>query len=144
MAPGVAAPTLQLADKGIRVAGYFIDVLPTLLVIFVAWIPIMGLIFAGLILVPYWLLRDITGASLGKLLLGLKVVARDGQPATVGARVLRNLPIAIGPMCMLIPVLGYILTGPVAGIMVLTEAVMLLTQGERLGDRLAGTTVVRK
>ena len=144
MAPGVAAPTLQLADKGIRVAGYFIDVLPTLLVIFVAWIPIMGLIFAGLILVPYWLLRDITGASLGKLLLGLKVVGRDGRPASTGARILRNLPIAVGPMCMLIPVLGYILTGPVAGIMVLTEAVMLLTQGERLGDRLAGTTVVRK
>lgn len=140
-----ASPVSQVtADKGIRVAGYFLDVLPTLLVLFVAWIPIIGLMLAGLFLVPYWLLRDVTGASLGKLLLGLKVVDRDGQPATAGARILRNLPIALGPMCMLIPILGYILAGPVAGIAILVEAIMLLSQGERLGDRMAKTTVIRK
>ena len=140
----IAPPVPLAADKGIRVAGYFLDVLPTLLLVLVAWIPFVGIILAGLCLTPYWLLRDVTGASLGKLLLGLKVVGRDGQPSTPGARILRNLPIAVGPMCMLIPVLGYFLALPVAGIMVLTEGVMLLSQGERLGDRLAKTAVVKK
>lgn len=142
---GFASPVSQVtADKWIRVAGYVIDGLPLVLVIFFAWIPILGLILAGLCLVPYWLLRDVTGASLGKLLLGLKVVARDGQPATVAARILRNLPLALGPMCMLIPFLGYVLAGPVAGTVTLVEGIMLLSQGERLGDRLAKTTVVKK
>jgi uncharacterized RDD family membrane protein YckC len=133
-----------IADKGIRVAGYFIDVVPTLLVLFVGWIPIIGLMLAGAFLVPYWLLRDVAGASLGKMLLGLKVVAKDGQPASTGARVLRNLPLSLGPACALIPVLGYVIAAPVAGIVVLVEAIMLLSQGERLGDRLAKTAVVKK
>lgn len=142
---GVVSPIPQIsADKWIRVASYVIDVLPTFLVLFVAWIPVAGLMLAGLFLVPYWLLRDVTGASLGKLLLGLKVVARNGHPATIGARVLRNLPIAVGPVFALIPVLGYALVGPVSFIIILIEAIMLLSQGERLGDRLANTTVLRK
>lgn len=145
MPQSAASTGSQVAvNNWIRVAGYLIDVLPTLLVVVFAWIPIAGLIFAGLILIPYWLLRDITGASLGKLLLGLKVVARDGQPASTGARMLRNLPLILAPTCMLIPLLGYVFAGPLALIVILVEGIMLLTQGVRLGDRLAGTTVVRK
>jgi hypothetical protein len=45
---------------------------------------------------------------------------------------------------MLVPVLGYFFFGPVAGTIILVEAIMLLTQGERLGDRLAKTSVVKK
>lgn len=142
---GFASPVSQVtADKGIRVAGYFLAVLPTLLVLFVAWIPIIGLMLAGLILLPYWLLRDVTGASLGKILLGLEVMGKDGQPATAGARILRNVPLIFGPACAFIPFLGYIFAGPVAFIVTLVEGTMLLSQGERLGDRLAKTTVIRK
>lgn len=132
------------ADKWIRVVGYFIDVMPTLLLALVAWIPIIGIIIMGVCLVPYWLLRDVTGGSLGKLILGLKVVARDGSPAPVGARILRNVPLILGPACAVIPVLGYILAAPVAGIVILIEGIMLLSQGERVGDRLAKTVVVKK
>ncbi len=107
-------------------------------------IPYVGNIFAGLLLTPYWLLRDITGASLGKLLLGTTVVRKDGQPATVGARVLRNLPLAIGPAFLIIPLLGYLVGPPIAGLMVLIEGILVLTQGERLGDRMAGTAVMKK
>jgi uncharacterized RDD family membrane protein YckC len=141
--PIVSAPQI-VADKWLRVAGYLLDCLPTLLLIFFAWIPIAGLILAGLFLVPYWLLRDVTGASLGKLLIGLKVVGKDGRQTSTGARILRNVPLILGPLCMLIPILGYIFAGPVAAIVVLVEGIMLLSQGERLGDRLAKTAVVRK
>jgi uncharacterized RDD family membrane protein YckC len=106
-------------------------------------IPILGPIIAGFLLLPYWLFRDITGRSIGKMLLGLKVVNKDGSPASIGARILRNLPIAIGPGLLIIPLLGYVLAPIVALLLICTEIVMLLTQGNRLGDRLAGTTVTR-
>lgn len=137
-----AAPIV--ADKWTRVAGYFIDLIPAVVLGLVAMIPVIGLIFAGLLLGPYWLLRDIGGASLGKLALGMKVVSQDGQPASKGARVLRNLPLIAAPLCMLIPFLGYVLVVPVGAIVLLVEGIMLLSQGSRLGDKMAGTVVVKK
>jgi len=143
-----AVPELEAAqvaaDKGIRVAGYLIDVLPAIVLGLFALIPIMGPIMAGLLLAPYWLLRDITGSSLGKLILRTMVVRKDGQPASTGARILRNLPLALGPAFLIIPFLGYFLGPATAGVTMLVEAIMLLSQGERVGDRIAGTTVVKK
>ena len=81
--PGLEAAQVA-ADKGIRVAGYLIDVLPAIVLGLFALIPIMGPIMAGLLLTPYWLLRDITGSSLGKLILRTMVVRKDGQPAVPG------------------------------------------------------------
>ena len=132
------------ADRGLRVAGYLLDVLPAMVLGLFGMIPIIGPIIAGLLLAPYWLLRDITGASLGKLLLGMRVVRKDGRPASTGAKILRNVPLAIGIAFLIIPVLGYLLGPAVATIVVMTEGILILTQGERLGDRIAGTTVVRK
>ena len=133
-----------VADKWTRVAGYFIDLIPAVILGLVAMIPVIGLIFAGLLLGPYWLLRDISGASLGKLALGMKVVSLNGQPASKGARVLRNLPLIAAPLCMLIPFLGYVLVIPVGVIVLLVEGIMLLSQGSRLGDKMAGTVVVKR
>lgn len=137
-----AAPIV--ADKWARVAGYFIDLIPAVVLGLVAMIPVIGLIMAGLLLGPYWLLRDIGGASLGKLALGMRVVSQNGQPASKGARVLRNLPLIAAPLCMLIPILGYVLVLPVGAIVLLVEGIMLLSQGSRLGDKMAGTVVVKK
>lgn len=81
------------ADKWLRVAAYLLDVIPAIILGLVSLIPIVGLIFAGLLLGPYWLLRDIKAASLGKLLLGLRVTNLTGERASVGARILRNLPL---------------------------------------------------
>ena len=134
----------QIASRGIRAAGYLIDVIPACILGLFGMIPIIGVIIAGLLLLPYWLLRDITGRSLAKMLLGLEVVKKDGSPASMGARILRNLPIAIGPAFLIIPLLGYFIAPIVAVPLMLTEMIMLLTQGYRLGDRLAGTTVVRR
>jgi uncharacterized RDD family membrane protein YckC len=132
------------ADKGLRVAGYLIDVIPAIFLGLVGLIPIAGPIMAGLLLTPYWLFRDVFGASLGKLLLGMRIVRADGQPASAAARILRNLPLIAGPLCLLIPFLGYFLVAPVAGTVVLIEGILVLTQGSRLGDRLAGTVLVKK
>jgi uncharacterized RDD family membrane protein YckC len=142
------AHELQLAatpaEKGIRVAGYLIDVVPAIVLGLFGMIPVLGPIIAGLLLSPYWLLRDISGASIGKLILGYKVVLKGGQPASVGARILRNLPLAVGPAFLIIPFLGYILGPAVSCIAVLVEGILVLTGGERLGDKIAGTTVIKK
>jgi uncharacterized RDD family membrane protein YckC len=139
-----SAVQAQIASPGIRAAGYLIDLIPACILALFGMIPLLGPIIAGLLLLPYWLMRDITGRSLAKMLLGLVVVNKDGSPAPIGARILRNLPLAIGPGLLIIPLLGYVLAPVVAFLLVCTEIVMLLTQGNRLGDRLAGTTVAKR
>ena len=51
---------LYPADKGTRVAGYLIDVLPAIFLGLFGLIPFLGPIIAGLLLTPYWLFRDVT------------------------------------------------------------------------------------
>jgi uncharacterized RDD family membrane protein YckC len=138
--PSVATPV----DKGIRVAGYLIDVVPAVVLGLFGLIPVVGPIIAGLLLAPYWLLRDAAGASLGKLVLGSRIALKNGAPATIGARILRNLPLAIGPAFLIIPFLGYFLGPLIAGAAILVETILLLRVGERLGDKFAGTIVVKK
>ena len=129
---------------GPRIAAYLIDVIPAVVVGAAAgWIPIAGRAIAGFLLLAYWLLRDVTGSSLGKAVIGLQVVEDDGSPSAAMARILRNVPIAIGPATMLVPSAGYATALPIAGILILAEAVFLLAMKERLGDMLAGTRVVK-
>jgi len=134
-----------VTDVGLRAGGYLIDVIPSVLMgLAIGWIPIVGAVILGFLLLGYWLLRDITGSSIGKLILGLQVVKKDGTPSTAKERILRNLPIAIGPAMLIIPLAGYVIAPPIASILIVTEAVLLLAKKERLGDMLAGTTVVKK
>ncbi|MDK2926205.1 MAG: hypothetical protein PWQ41_1979 [Bacillota bacterium] len=82
--------------------------------------------------------------SLGKKLLRLKVVRLDGGPVDMAVSAKRNLPLAIGGIIGIVPVLGWIF-GPILGlIMALLELLLVLTDpaGRRLGDRWAGTQVV--
>ncbi len=133
-----------VADLGIRVCAYLIDCIPAMLIGLLNLIPIAGAVICGLLSTPYWLLRDVTGASLGKLVLGLRVVSKDGSNSTVGQRVLRNLTLAIGPALLIIPLLGIMLCAIIGGVIGLVEIIFFLTQRERLGDRFAKTAVVRK
>jgi uncharacterized RDD family membrane protein YckC len=133
------------ASVGERAGSYLIDLIPAFLMgAALGWIPIIGAILLGFVLGAYWLFRDVLGASLGKLLLGLRIDGPGGDSAGIGRRVLRNLPIAFGPALLVIPVFGYVIAPTVAFLIILTEVIMLATQKERLGDRLAGTTVVRR
>ncbi len=133
-----------VADLGIRISAYLIDCIPALFIGLFNLIPIAGAVICGLLATPYWLLRDVTGASLGKSVLGLKVVSKGGGNSTVGQRVLRNLTLAIGPMLLIIPLLGIILAAIIGGIIGLVEIIFIFTQHERLGDRFAKTAVVKK
>jgi uncharacterized RDD family membrane protein YckC len=86
------------------------------------------------VMAVYFLFRDIAGASLGKLILGLRVV---GSP---GARVVRNITVAAGPSLLASGRTG--LAGTVANLIFFAECLSLLLRGYRFGDRLAGTVVV--
>jgi uncharacterized RDD family membrane protein YckC len=147
-ARGAASPFPQTApatDIGLRAGAYLIDLLPLIpVVLLLGWIPIIGGMLLGLILSSYWLLRDIAGAGLGKTILGLRVVFKDGSPSAASSRILRNLPLAVGPALLIIPFFGYFLAPPVTVIVLVTEIVLLVTKNERLGDMLAGTTVLKK
>ena len=136
----------ERAGLGTRFLGYIIDILPTFLVMIIALIPILGQILAGLLLITYWLLRDIGGASLGKLALGYQVVQANGQPSSGAQRVVRNLPFIIAPLIIMIPIpFVSLVVGSAVGLTVmLTELVFLLATGNRSGDLLAGTRVVKK
>ena len=131
-------------DTGLRAGAFLIDVIPAFIAgIVLGWIPILGPMMLGFILCAYWLLRDITGHSLGKIVLGLAVVQKNGASSTQQQRILRNVTIAAGPLLLAIPLGGLFMSPLVAFVIIATETVMLFAKNERIGDMLAGTTVVK-
>lgn len=77
----------------------------------------------------YILLEATLGASVGKLLLGLRVVKLDGSPIDWPAAIVRNI-------LRLVDGLFFYLVGAIL--------VWQSPQRQRLGDRVAGTVVVRQ
>jgi uncharacterized RDD family membrane protein YckC len=77
----------------------------------------------------YVLCESAAGATLGKRMVGIRVVGEDGEALTFGASVVRNL-------LRLVDALFFYLVGFVFAI--------LSTRGQRLGDRAAHTIVVRR
>jgi uncharacterized RDD family membrane protein YckC len=128
----------------LRGGGYLIDGIAGAVISFgLTWLPDGGAFFSGAALTAWWLLRDLPGPSLGKRVLGLRVVRQDGSPADARARLLRNVTLIPGPLFSLIPIAGF--GGPVISLgLILAEVGFLLVRHERLGDRLAGTMVVPK
>lgn len=96
--------------------------------------------FAGL---AYLLLGDglFDGRSLGKKLIRLKVVSGDAlQPCTFRDSLLRNSTLGLGYFLWLIPWIGWIAFPVIAAV----EFILILGNKEsrRLGDEIAGTTVI--
>lgn len=85
--------------------------------------------FMGLVLMYYILMESATGTTLGKLLLGLKVVKINGEGYGLKAVLIRNLLRIIDGL----PV--FYLVGIVS--------IGMTTRKQRLGDLAAGTQVVR-
>lgn len=54
---------------------------------------------------------------------------------------MRNILFSIGPMFLCIPLVGILIGVP---IIILIEVVMQLATGNRIGDKLAGTSVEKK
>lgn len=128
-----------------RIAAFLIDAILALVTagFVVRLIPLFGAFLGGIVLFVYMAMRDVTGASLGKRLLGLRVVLQDGTPSTANERISRNLTVAIGPAISLIPLAGG-LGPPVWACCILIETLVLLIKGERLGDMFTFTKVVPK
>jgi uncharacterized RDD family membrane protein YckC len=84
------------------------------------------------------------GQSLGKMVFGLEVVTSDGSPCDLKASVYRNIPFELALLFAAVPLLGWILL-VIAGLPILLIELWLVIadhNGSRLGDRIAGTTVV--
>ncbi len=140
--PSVIA-TRSKADLGKR---FFAALIDGALAGIVSFVPVIG----GLIGAAYMLVRDgldvdfMDGRSIGKKIMKLRPVRISGEMMDIGTSVKRNLPFAIGPVIMIIPILGW-LVGPVVALAIgLVEAILVLTdaEGRRVGDKLAETMVV--
>jgi len=77
----------------------------------------------------YWLLETYLGGTLGKLILGMRVVMEDGSPVNLKAALIRNLLRFIDGLLAYLVGAIFIWTSP---------------EKQRLGDRLAKTFVVKK
>lgn len=112
--------------------------------ILLSLVPILGGLLASAIYISYWALRDISGASLGKRALKLEVIQVDGTPPRAGPRVVRNITFFLPALLLIIPYVGTILFVLVLSCLFSVEILVLLTSGRRIGDRLAGTMVVKR
>jgi len=98
--------------------------------------------YAGLL---YLLISDglFDGRSVGKLLIGLRVVSiTGGEPCSMKESIVRNAPLGAGLLLYKLPWIGWIFIILVS----LVEFLILLgsKNGMRLGDELAKTSVVEK
>lgn len=110
----------------------------------VSLIPTVGWVVA----VAYSLAKDglFEGASIGKKLMKLKVRTLDGGQADYMVSVKRNAIFAIPNVFMIIPVLGFLLAGPVGLAIAIVETFFVFTDplGRRIGDKFAGSVVVEE
>ena len=89
--------------------------------------------------------NDFKNKSIGKKLMNLEVVLVEGEGNidwVISVR--RNIPLAIGTVIMVIPVIGWVVGAIVAAILGIIEIILVLTQpgGKRLGDKIAHTQVI--
>ena len=80
------------------------------------------------------------GRSVGKWLIGLQVVRRDGRIASFRESMLRNAPFAVAYFFLWVPWVGMVLLCLVVGL----EWLLIVgnAEGARVGDELAKTRVV--
>ncbi len=135
--------TMEVAPAALatRFLAFFIDALVSIPLQIVAAVPVVGIIGAPL-LCAYWLSRDsfFRGQSLGKKLMGIRVVRTDSEPFTWTDSCKRNI-IAFAILLEMLPFIGFIglavsLLGSFADI------VLVLATNLRIGDRIASTRVI--
>ena len=133
------------AANGERLLGYFIDlmVFASLTLVVKRLVPQMNITFVTLsrVTIPLLLLvRDVFGASPGKMLLGFRVVKKAGGRCNAARLLVRNLPLVLGSLGRNS---AFWIAGPLA-ILSLWDSLSLLGSDQRLGDRIAGTTVIHR
>jgi len=137
-------PELVRADPGKRIAAALLDGVPAYVI---AFIPFVG----WLISAAYLALRDALplspagGQSIGKKLLQLRAVHMpDGAPCDYGTSLLRNLPFIVPPLVMIRPGIGWFFGSVIWLAVFVVETLLVIADegGQRIGDRLAKTTVI--
>ena len=123
----------HLEDAGVALR-FVAVLLDTILVVFPLAIAVellnaRGWVILALFLGYYILCEAITGMTLGKRMVGIRVVADDGEHVGINAAVIRNV-------LRLVDGLVFYLVG---GLIALSSS-----RGRRLGDHIAGTLVVRR
>jgi len=141
--PEAAFDSVQPASRGRRFGGWFVDSLIVWLLAMLSLVPVLGQEVAAVSMVLFWLFRDINGKSPGKALVGTVIVSRSGSPATTRQRIVRNLPFAVSILPLFIPIIGYV-DFPLQWCVYILEAIMVLVSCERLGDKMAGTMVIKR
>ena len=114
---------------GKRILAFIVDYF-TLIIFFIimSFIPVNDIDFKMLLVYSLFLClgitflytKDVFGRSLGKKIMGIKIVRVDGKKPSIGRLLLRNITISIWPVEAIIVLLGY----------------------EKLGDRLAKTRLI--
>lgn len=141
--PVQAMASTGKADLGKRIIAALID---GVIAGVAGFIPVIG----GLAGAAYMLVRDgleidfMDQRSLGKKVMKLRPVRIDGQPMDLVTSVKRNIPFAIGPLIMVVPILGWVI-GPIVALVIgIVEIILVVTddEGRRMGDRLAETKVI--
>jgi uncharacterized RDD family membrane protein YckC len=145
MMPMGAAIARTKATPVDRFVGLFIDAVIMVPVYFVVGFalgmvsPMVAGLVGGLIAGAWMLLRDAKGWSIGKKVMNLEVVSKDGMPVTQDQLMKRNFTLAAGNAGSGIPFVGMFF-----GLIGLVEGILLLAKGERYGDTMANTMVVKR
>lgn len=129
---------------GSRLGGILIDGLIAIPLTIMAIIPFIGIIGAPLLCL-YWISRDSimgNGQSIGKRAAGVRVVKSDGQPFMWADSVRRNL-IYFAVLLLMLPYFGIFLYAFTISILGLVEFILILSGGQRIGDRMGDTYVVK-
>ena len=149
---------MPLGEKGDRMAARKADIGRRLVAVMIDYfiagvlgtLPLLG----GLLAIAYLLTRDAIwqafmvsgdwdGRSVGKRLMGLRVVRLDGGPVDFATSAKRNVTLVAASIIIMVPVVGRIAAPIVALGLSLFELFLAVTdpQGRRFGDRLADTVV---
>lgn len=130
-----AQPQLQYVGVGMRFLALLIDVIILGIVNGIIYallrsVPVLADLVVTVIAIAYTFGLEATqGATLGKRILGLRVVKTDGSPISWSKSIIRNLLRIVDGL------FGYL----VGAILIWTSP-----QRQRLGDRVANTVVVRR
>lgn len=136
------------ADIFRRFIAFLIDGIIASILIYV---PILG----GIVSTVYTLTKDVIvyeitknpdfkNRSIGKKIMGLEVASLDGKDLNWEISIKRNLTLAIGSVCSIVPIIGWIVGAILGFIISIIEIVLIFSdnKGRRLGDKLANTQVV--
>ncbi len=88
---------------------------------------------------------SIAGASLGKRIMGLRVIhVLEKRPAHWKDSLLRNAPVGVATFFAIIPIWGWLIAGLLGLPLMMIEVYLILTveTGHRLGDVMADTEVI--